>query len=197
MNSRKDLFLALAKPDDDGFSRLVLIEEFVGDYRHLEMGNGGSWCRDDGSLAKEFNIERRKEKGRIIGVQLHGFNKRPINKTIRADIMKHYQPKKCVLLATSKPEVDHKDGRRDDPRLFITDTQTVNDFQPLSKAANNAKRQHCKTCRKTSIRFDAKHLGYAFSYLKGDAVYRGTCVGCYWYDPTHFNTKISQNYTPN
>jgi len=39
-------------------------------------------------------------------------------------------------------------------------TQTLEDFQPLSKAANDAKRQFCKECRRTRKRFDAKLLEY-------------------------------------
>jgi hypothetical protein len=37
-------------------------------------------------------------------------------------------------------------------------TQKLEDFQPLSKAANDAKRQHCKICMRTGERFDAKKL---------------------------------------
>jgi len=186
--SKKDLFIKLASPDNQGFSRKVYVTEFVGEYEGLKMGNGGSWCRSDGSLAKLYNIKRHIHKGAIQYVQLHGFNKfsydRPIPKRIRDEL----NDKRCVILDIGKIEIDHRDGRRDDPRLFDSNLVTVNDFQPLSKAANNAKRQHCKTCRETNIRYDAKKLGYVVSQIKGDEVYRGTCVGCYWYDPKGFNT---------
>lgn len=45
--SKVDLFLELAKPDETGNSRKVLVSEFVGKYEPLKLGNGGSWCRDD------------------------------------------------------------------------------------------------------------------------------------------------------
>ena len=67
----------------------------------------------------------------------------------------------------------------------------LDDFQPLSKAANNAKRQHCKRCRETGRRFDAKRLGYRVSQFKGNGVYNGMCVGCYWHDPKRFNCEVS------
>jgi len=186
-----DLFLELAQPDGDGFSRPVRITEFVGKYERLRLGNGGSWCRDDGGLAKQFNIYRHKEGGRIVYIMLHGHNKQPIIKNIRQDIKEHFRDDRCVVLATSNTEVDHKDGRRDDPRLNDTDLQRLDDFQPLSKAVNYAKRQHCKECRDTGNRFDAKRLGYTVSQIKGNGAYRGTCVGCYWYDPKAFNAALT------
>ena len=186
-----DLFLELAKPDHQGFSRRVPVTEFVGKYERLRMGNGGSWCRDDGALARRYNIDRCKKGGRIVSVRLYGYNKNPIIKTIRQDIKEHHREERCVVLATGNTEVDHKDGRRDDPKLNDTATQQIEDFQPLSKAANYAKRQHCKECRETGNRFDAKRLGYTVSQIKGNGLYRGSCVGCYWYDPKAFNAALT------
>ncbi len=154
------------------------------------MGNGGDWCRHDSKLAQEYNVVRNKEKGRIVSVQLNGFNKKPIKKTIKASIVKKIKQKRCVILHTSNPEVDHKNGRLDDPKSLNTSTQTMQDFQPLSKAANDAKRQHCKKCRKSGTRFDAASIGYPMSYYEGDAKHQGTCVGCYWYDPLEFRAKL-------
>jgi len=185
------LFIELAKPDTDGFSRSVKIEEFVGKYSVLKLGNGGSWCRDDGGLGKHFNIQRKKHVGRIVEIALHGRKKQPIEKPIPAKIFRKIRKQSCTVLATGKVEVDHKDGRRDDPRLTDPKTIKESDFQPLSKAANNAKRQHCKICRKTGNRFDAKRLGYRLSQFKGNGIYRGSCIGCYWHDPKRFNYEVS------
>ena len=185
------LFLELAQPDDDGFSRRVGVDEFVGRYDRLKLGNGGSWCRDDGPLAREFNIHRIKEKGRIIAVELHGEKKQPIEKPIPAQIKAQIVAQRCVVLFTSNPECDHKDGRRDDPRLSDASRVTLDDFQPLSKAANNAKRQHCRECRETGHRFDARQLGFATAQTKGNGVYRGSCIGCFWYDVRQFRRDVS------
>jgi hypothetical protein len=190
--SKKDLFLELAKPDEQGFSRDVKIEEFVGDYQKLKMGNGGDWCRDDGKLAEVYNIVRVLEKGKITSVRLEGFKKIPIDKQIRKDIVKFYKNKKCVVLDVSNVEIDHKDGRRDDPRISDVNTQKQEDFQPLSKCVNNAKRQHCKVCRETGIRYDATRLGYQIAQYKGGKKYNGSCIGCYWYDPFEFNKNVSK-----
>lgn len=193
--SQPYLFLELAKPDEQGFSRKVKVTEFENEYEVLRMGNGGHWCRDDGALGKHYNIERHKEKGRIVYVKLHGYKKRPIDKPIPEKIRKQIRILPCAILSISTVEADHKDGRRDDPRLSDPSKVTIEDFQPLSRAVNTAKRQHCKTCRKTNQRFDATKLGYAVSQIKGNGKYRGTCIGCYWYDPAFFNKTVSAGYT--
>jgi ICEA protein len=190
--TKRELFLELAQPNEEGFSRKVYVTEFTGKYDQLKMGNGGSWCREEGSLGKEYNVQRHIERGAIYYIQLHGYKKVAINKAIRADIVRCIRAQTCAILGTGNVEVDHKDGRRDDPRLFNKDTQKESDFQPLSKAANNAKRQHCKECRDTDIRFDARVLGYGVSQVQGDMKYRGSCVGCYWYNPKEFNRRVSE-----
>ena len=190
-NSRINKFLKLAKPDpESGYSKPVPIN--ILEANGLGFGNGGSWCRDDSSLGKIYNIERIKQGNRIIAVQLNGKRKNPIGKNIPTEIRKQIHKQRCKVLGTSKPECDHKDGRRDDPRLNDPELVTIEDFQPLSKAANNAKKQHCKNCRETNKRFDAKQLGYSVSQWAGNGRYMGSCVGCYWYDPFNFNQKISK-----
>lgn len=157
--SKVALFLELAKPDETGNSRKVLISEFVGKYERLQFGNGGDWCRTDGTLAKKFIVERHKQGNSIIAVQLFGLNiKKQIQKQIRSDIVKEISSKKCAVLNISNVEVDHKDGHRDDYENLKPENQKLEDFQPLSPAVNKAKRQHCKICRETQQRFDARVL---------------------------------------
>ena len=194
--TKPDLFLELAKPDKDGFSRIVYVKEFESNprYSRLMFGNGGDWCREDGTLGKKYNINRIKEKNAIVAIQLEGYKKVPIEKSIPASIKKEIKDKRCVILDTGKPECDHKDGRRDDPRFNDPNQVRITDFQPLSKTANNAKRQHCKTCRETGKRFDATRLGYAVKQHKGREEYNGSCIGCYWYDPVAFNKAVSKDF---
>jgi len=113
----------------------------------------------------------------------------------------HYQTEisqqRCIILGTNrscdhKVEVDHKDGRKDNERIMNTSTQVLEDFQPLSKPANDAKRQFCKKCKETNLRYDAKLLGYSVSFTFGDINYTDElrCVGCFWYDPIAFRQKL-------
>ena len=84
---------------------------------------------------------------------------------------------------------------KNEGRVMRNEDQRLEDFQPLSKAANDAKRQFCKECRRTGIRFDAQKLGYPMSYYKGGARHHNeedACVGCYWYDPIKFKKHLQE-----
>ena len=86
-------------------------------------------------------------------------------------------------------EIDHKDGRKNDERVSDISTQKLEDFQPLCKAANDAKRQICKKCKETNKRWNAKCLlGNPYSYYKGNEEYdeKLGCEGCYQYDPVEY-----------
>ena len=197
VGSKAALFLELAQPDSLGFSRPVPVSEFTGPYAGLRFGNGGDWIRQDGPLAKRFNIRRHPEgKGKITHVELQGFRKVVIQKPIPEGIRRRVTAGRCVVLATGSPQCDHKDGRLDDPRLSDASQVVIADFQPLSRSANDAKRQHCLECRDTGNRFDATRLGYLVGQVRGDGRYNGTCVGCYWHDPMFFNAEVSKNYQP-
>ena len=112
---------------------------------------------------------------------------------ISYDIKKHYESYNCVVLGVgSDIQIDHKDGRKDD--FGMPETQSINDFQPMHRNANTAKRQHCKVCKETNIRFDAKILGYKVSQWIGLKEYTGNCIGCYWFDPLEFNKRVSSSY---
>ncbi len=175
--------------DKDGFSRKVAVTEFVGRYADLKFGNGADWARRDGALGRKYNVVRHKEGrgNRITHVELQGFNKTPKRRPISGKVRAYYKDHRCAVLAVSKIQIDHKDGRYDDQHVADTGKQQAADFQPLSECVNYAKRQHCKECARTGLRFDAKRLGYNVSQVKGNGTYRGTCVGCYWYDPKAFN----------
>lgn len=195
--SKAALFVDLAGPDEaTGISRWVSTDEFIGEYIDLELGNGGSWCRKESTLAKRFVIEFDKSvtpRNRIDRIRLNGYQTQPIgNQAIRSDIRMEIQQHRCVVLGTSAVEVDHKNGRKDDPRVWEMATQQLTDFQPLSKAANDAKRQFCKECAATDRRYDAKRLGYPVSFTCGELTYHPDigCVGCFWFDPLEFRKHL-------
>ena len=87
--TKEDLFLELARPNQKGVSRWVPVSEFVGQYKPLQLGNGGSWCRTSSSLAKKYIVELDKSKtsgNSIDRVRLVGFNnKKVLNQNIRKD----------------------------------------------------------------------------------------------------------------
>lgn len=196
MATKTELFLQLAKPDKNGVSRWVNTTEFVGEYAELKFGNGTSWARKESVLAKKYIIELDKSitpGNRTDRIRLNGFNKGDFSQYIRADIKRTIREQRCVVLGTSNPEVDHKNGMKNEDRVMRNEDQKLSDFQPLSKAANDAKRQYCKECRRTGIRYDAKKLGYPMSYYAGGPKHNmeeDACVGCYWYDPLEFKKHL-------
>ena len=212
--TKTELFLELAQPDKNGFSRWVKVSEFVGKFKDLQLGNGGSWCRKSSSLAKKYIVEFDKtitNGNSIDRIRLNGFNtEQSFNQNIRQDIRDFYKNKNCVMLGiigkseNTKIEIDHKDGRKNDWRVSDISTQKLEDFQPLCKAANDAKRQICIECVGTKKRWDAKNIkGNPYSFYAGDENYTEElgCVGCYQYDPVEYRKtsvkKICDEATKN
>ena len=128
----------------------------------------------------------------ISAVELQGYKKVEIRKPIPARIRKQFKEKRCAVLDISRIEIDHKDGRLDDPRLSDPSRVKLGDFQAFSKPVNNAKRSHCKRCRETDRRYDARRLGFPIAQYAGDEIYNGTCIGCYWHDPRRFIEKVCE-----
>ena len=196
--TKTELFIKLAQPDENGVSRWIDIGEFVGEYACLTFGNGASWARKESMLARKYVIEFDKSitpGNGIDRIRLNGLNNGDYSQHIRADIKRTIRAQRCVVLGTSNPEVDHKNGMKNEDRVMRNEDQRLEDFQPLSKAANDAKRQYCKECRRTGIRYDAKKLGYPMSYYKGGATHNNeenACEGCYWYDPIEFKKHLQE-----
>lgn len=196
--TKTELFIKLAQPNENGVSRWVDISEFVGEYACLTFGNGASWARKESMLARKYVIEFDKSitpGNGIDRIRLNGLNNGDYSQHIRADIKRTIKAQRCVVLGTSNPEVDHKNGMKNEDRVMRNEDQRLEDFQPLSKAANDAKRQYCKECRRTGIRYDAKKLGYPMSYYKGGATHNNeenACEGCYWYDPIEFKKHLQE-----
>lgn len=194
--TKTELFIQLAKPNNNGVSRWVNVTEFIGEYACLTFGNGASWARKESTLAKKYIIEFDKNisSGNSIDrIKLNGYKSDDYSQYIRADIKKAIKSRRCVVLGTSNPEVDHKNGMKNEGRVMRNENQNLEDFQPLSKAANDAKRQFCKECRRTGVRYDAKLLGYPISYYSGVAEHHNeenACIGCYWYDPIEFKKHL-------
>lgn len=195
-----EMYADVAYDENDplsGFSKEIPISELINIHHSFQSTNGCQWARSDGSyLGKRYIIKRPKKNGRVFAVQLDGINRNSIkkNKGIRDDIRKKLEKESCRILDVhSNIEIDHKNGRYDNLTDIDTKAQKESDFQPLSKAANDAKRTHCKVCIETGKRYDAKKLGYKESFIVGDEN-TPQCPGCYWYDPYKFNELISNDF---
>ena len=155
--------------------------------------NGCDWARVDSSyIAKKYDIKLNHEGRRVEEIVVLGPRTTPaIDRRISADVRKALKGGRCAILDTGgNTEIDHKNGRYDYPALA---DQTPEDFQNLSKAANDAKRQHCKQCRNSGCRYDARRIGYSTGWTIGDEKTQD-CKGCYWYDPIAFNKAMSATF---
>lgn len=174
------LFLDNYPVNEQGFSPVALVEDLEKICPDFRTKNGCQWARTATSwLGKRFEIERVKKEGRTYSVQLVGFRETQQNHNIPQTVRKNIEKECVVLCIGTNIEIDHKNARYD------TQEYQVNDFQALNKTVNDAKRQHCKECRATGCRFDAKRLGSRVSFTKGD-LHSEYCERCYWYDPYQF-----------
>ena len=119
--TKTELFIELAQPNEQGVSRWVNVLEFVGDYASLTFGNGASWARKESMLAKKYIIEFDKSitpGNGIDSIRLNGFNDGDYSQHIRADIKRTIKMQRWVVLGTSHPEVDHKNGMKNESRVM-------------------------------------------------------------------------------
>jgi len=197
--TKAQMFLQVAQPDSDGKTELWLFSELEKMFPGVQFqtSNGGDWNRSDGQL-KDFVIHREKIKNRTIGIRLDGFKDKSKDRQIRADILKYIRSQNCRVLDVGGEniECDHKDGRYDSETYSNVSNQNTNDFQPLHRNVNLSKRTHCNNCINSNRRYDARKLGYIIGWYNGDESYKGSCVGCYWYDPYIFNKEISKHFKP-
>jgi hypothetical protein len=222
-SSKIELFKKLGNYDNE--TRFVNVNEFVGEYGSLRLGNGGSWCRES-QLGKKYKFVTVKKKGEMIpsrncseedktsvvlpadfvkqpGINLvlikiiGPYNASSSTRAIRTDIKAAFKDSVCVVCGTGKPEIDHKNGLYNDPRVLSTKTQRVEDFQPLCKHCNDQKRQIHKWQTKNGRRYPATKIpmfrNHSIDFVEGDEKYDpndpNAMVGTYWYDPVEFIKK--------
>lgn len=153
------------------------------------VGNGSPVFQNDRGLGKKYAIEKQMDdRGALEFVRTIGFctyfqQNRGI--PIPDEIRKMLKNSSCVFCGSShRLEIDHKDGRKNPNK-----EGTINEFQAICKHCNGMKRERCKKCSKTNLRFDAKPLGYVHSVLIGSIKYKAAeegCKGCYMHDPIPF-----------
>lgn len=182
--------------DKDGYSDTIYIDDLIAKFGdQFKSNNGCQWARKGSKLDKQYNLIRFQahELGgrgnKVVAVKTEGFRETIENHNIPTSVKTAMKGKPCAVLGviTSDMEIDHKNGK------YNVEQYQDNDFQPLSKSVNDAKREHCKRCNSSGCRFKASTLGYVVDFIEGDEN-SSTCQGCYWYDPQLFNQIISANY---
>ena len=168
---------SLFKPDENGCSEWFTVDQVI--EHGLKWSENGNVRRGVPFSVGEYIWEFGRVKGpkskigkmRLIGIS----NKLAFNQTIRKDIREEllkqtrsaFAPDCIIPLAESDKEIDHRWGRKDHPTYeYINDPskQTIDDFMLLSHSHNQFKREQCKKCTATNIRYDGKEYT--------------TCSGC-------------------
>ena len=156
---------ALFQPDKNGYSRKVSREEI--ENSNLTWSQNGNGRRNVYFQVQKYKWVAERGKGnKVISLKLDGLNESVIlNQTIRKDIKdklytqtrSNFAPTCLVSLVDKDKEIDHRWGRKDSPlydRINDTSKQTIDDFQLLSHSHNQFKREQCKKCTMTNIRFN-------------------------------------------
>jgi len=212
--SRWDLFLKLGGYDPaTQMTRIVSVDEFVGEYAPLKLGNGGDWCRR--SAVRDKKLATMKRNGKVVclwdvdeeeealvekEMQAHAEPRPGVNiqymkvfgvkepdkaHPIRADIKQFYQQQACCVCgSTSELVCDHKNDLYNDPRVLSTETQVLEDFQSLCNHCNLQKRQVSRVTRSTGKRYGASQIPSLRSLMVDFT------VGCENYDPNDVNAMV-------
>lgn len=95
-------------------------------------------------------------------------------------------------IQSTRPEVDHKTPflrlKEDIDVSKLTDEQIKCHFQILTSHNNLLKEKACKRCAIYNMRPPFMNIKYWYS---GDEIYRGTCVGCGWYDGIKWKEELN------
>lgn len=175
-------------PDKNGVSDWVDIDQInealVSHGYSPDTGNGSTLFNHDRGLGKKYKLQKYYLDGCLLSVKLDGIKK---VKALRAprEVRKALKGRPCVVCGTSHQiEIDHKDGVK-------KETMDEEDFQTLCKHCNSRKREVCKKCRETGLRFNAMSLGFDRPVISGNSSYEDTCLGCFWYDPKAFRKGLT------
>lgn len=229
--TRIKMFLELGNYDETlKTTRFVCVDEFIGEYALLTLGNGGDWCRFDGSFGRKYKVCKVKANGlieyswkpidtekhtietevnlinrkltsgtSIYMIKVYGIQDLSSSRPIRKDIRAALENSACIVCGTRHSiEIDHKNGLYNDPRVLNTQTQTIDDFQPLCKHCNDQKRQTYCEMKKTGKRYPVTNIPslkiYNIDFIQGNEEYNpedvNAMVGTYWYDPIKFHEGI-------
>ncbi len=186
--SNLEKVIALFQPDENGYSKKVSREEI--EKSNLTWSKNGNGRRNVYFQVQKYKWVAERGKGnKVISLKLNGLNESIIlNQTIRKDIKdklneqtrSNFAPDCLIPLVKKDKEIDHRWGRKDSPlysRINDIKEQTIDDFQLLSHSHNLFKREQCKKCTMTNVRYDGiiwdNSVGCSGCPLAQPELYRG------------------------
>lgn len=206
--SKLNLVNEIFKPNDNGISRWVTRDELIG--TGLELSSNGNTRHGVifGVNNYLWDIKRRNDKknGKIQQIRTIGISSdKSTIRPIRNDIREYFKGKCCVVCATNDIVIDHKNDLYNDHRVLNSQTQTVEDFQPLCNACNLKKRTICLKSIKEKKRYGATNMPqfkvFGIDFIEGnetlDMSDPDAMKGTYWYDPIEFTKYIFSSLNKN
>lgn len=155
--------------------------------------------RDDYYAANKIKAAKGTD---IYLLKIFGKMSTQTSRPIRADIRAAICAKSCIVCGTTETVCDHKNDLYNNPRVLKTDTQTLDDFQPLCNHCNLQKRQVAKKTRETGKRYGATRIAqlslFGVDFTVGDETFDPAdpkaMIGTYWYDPVAFLTELKKRF---
>lgn len=112
--------------------------------------------------------------------------------------LKNYDPIERRTLNPAQLEIDHRTPfirfKHIETEVIneatITDEEIASRYMLLTRANNLLKSRACERCDSTGVR-QPSQAGVEYFY-KGTKKYKGTCEGCFWYDPTQWTDSLNK-----
>jgi hypothetical protein len=153
----------------------------------------------DNQILEDFWKKNANMKTGIIGIFVHSPRINVIKRPIRKDILDVIRCQPCVVCG-SKTDIicDHKNDLYNEERVLHTESQTLEDFQPLCNHCNLQKRQIFKEETQQGRLYSAKQMAryrvFPFEFPWEKKAFDSTDFSCktdtFWYDPVEFEQKI-------
>jgi 5-methylcytosine-specific restriction endonuclease McrA len=145
----------------------------------------------------QTNKYKGKRKG-IIGIFVHSIKTNIPPRPINDNIGKHIRSLSCVVCGTQNTYCDHKNDLYNDIRVLNSETQVINDFQPLCNHCNLQKKEVRRKEVRTQKIYSAKNIQrykvYPFEFPWEKKVFDKNDIYCkngtYWFDPVEFDRNI-------
>lgn len=180
MRKNLEKALNLFLPDVEGYSDWIAVEEVI--TADLPWFNNGNIRRGIPFGINEYLWEFKRIKQRqIVAMRMIGYNyshshNQYIPQNIKEQLFQNqfsnFSPNCTIPLHSEDKEIDHRWGRKD-----LYDHKTIDDFQLLSHSHNLFKREKCKKCKETNVRYLSEHhSNFVIGCEKWDDVIG--CKGC-------------------
>ena len=195
------ILISVANLDEYGCSKTIQVEDLHdieklcnSDCTLYKTENGLYWLRSDGDTCNRYNVLRGSKGSRTGYLRFNGINKdRKYKATPPSSIKNHFKDIPCYISGKKLSDgahLDHKNGRYNDKRLGDASLLKISDFQVLFSEINTAKREACKKCLNTGVRYCDPLCDMGF--YEGSMEYKGTCVGCKYYDIELYEKKLAE-----